>query len=149
VETAKQLLTKVGFDDMPAFLDYALAEARSTRFDVQTLGGLKQYVTGYLATRERRAAARAKDIARPATERDDAFRSEYDTYRRNEAARILAGLPKAARAAIENDARPHVAHFAGPLREQMLEVRKRILTAQRYGDRIKSFEEWSVSRRAS
>ncbi|MEA2988606.1 MAG: hypothetical protein QOG83_1317, partial [Alphaproteobacteria bacterium] len=72
-----------------------------------------------------------------------------DTYRRNEAARILAGLPKAARMAIENDARPHVTNFTGPLREQMLQVRIRMLTSQRYGDRIKSFEEWSVSRRAS
>jgi hypothetical protein len=142
VETAKQILTKISFDDMGGFLYYALAEARSTSFDVQTLGGLKQYVTRYLATRERRAAAQAQDISRRAAERDDAFRSEYDAYRRNEASRILAGLPKAARAAIENDARPHVAGFAGPLREQMLEVRKRMLTAQRYGDRIKSFEEW-------
>ena len=37
VETAKQLLTKIDFEEMPAFFDYALAEARATRFDVQTL----------------------------------------------------------------------------------------------------------------
>jgi len=147
VETAKLLLTKIAFDDMPAFLDYALAEARSTSFDVQTLGGLKQYVAGYLATRERTAAARAQDIARRAAERNDMIRSEYDAYRRSEASRILAGLPKAARAAIDNDARPHVASFTGPLRQQMLDVRKWMLTAQRYGDRIKSFEEWRATHR--
>jgi len=131
---------------MPAFLDYALAEARSTRFDVQTLGGLKQYIPSYLATRERRATARAQEIARRAAERDDALRIEYDNYRRREASRILAGLPKVARAAIENNARPHVASFSGPLRVQMLELRKQMLTAQRYGNRIKSFEDWKVTR---
>ena len=147
VETAKQLLAKIGFDDMPAFLDYALAEARSTSFNVQTLGGLKQYVTGYLTTRERRAAAQTREVARRTAERDDRLRGEYDAYRRAEASRILNGLPKAARAAIETDARPHVAAFTGPLHAQMLEVRKRMLTAQRYGDRIRSFEEWKAANR--
>lgn len=147
VATAKILLTKIAIDDMPAFLDYALAEARSTRFDVQTLGGLKQYVTGYLVTREHRAATQVKDIARKVAQREDALRNEYDAYRRTEASRILARLPKVARTAIDNDARPHVASFTGPLHDQMLDVRKRMLTAQRYGDRIKSFEEWKATHR--
>jgi hypothetical protein len=147
VETAKLLLTKIDFGDMSAFLDYALAEARSTRFDVQTLGGLKQYVTAYLATRERWETARAEDISRRTTEREDALRSEYDAYRRSEASRIFAGLPKAAKAKIEIDARPHVTSFTGPLREQMLELRKRMLTSQRYDDRIKSFEQWKATYR--
>ena len=60
-------LPKLGFDDIPDFLDYALAEARKTRFDVQTLSGLKQYLAGYLAGRQRRAAARATQAAREAT----------------------------------------------------------------------------------
>src|ERR1700681_843806 len=47
VETAKQLLTTISFEEVPAFLDYALAEARRTNFDVQTLGGIKQYLAGY------------------------------------------------------------------------------------------------------
>ena len=47
VDTAKQLLAKIGMQDMPAFLDYALSQAKRTRFDVQALGGIKQYVTGY------------------------------------------------------------------------------------------------------
>ena len=149
VGTAKLLLTKIAFDDIPAFLDYALAEARSTRFDVQTLGGLRQYMSGYLATRGRRADERAKEITRMAAERETALRAEYDHYRRMEAARIFDGLPKAQREAIEVEARPHLTSFSGSLRKQMLEVRKRMLTGQRYGDRIKSFEQWKTNRRAS
>jgi hypothetical protein len=36
---------------IPAFLDFALAEARKTDFDIQTLGGTKHYLAGYLALR--------------------------------------------------------------------------------------------------
>ena len=148
VETAKLLLTKISFSDMPAFLDYALAEARSTNFDVQSLGGLKQYVTSYMTLCSRKVDARARDTARKAAAREDVLRIEYDAYRRKQASRILAGLPKAARAAIETDACTYGASFGGPLREQMLAARKRMLTAQRYGDRIKSYEEWRVAYRS-
>jgi hypothetical protein len=149
VETAKQLLAKIGFADIPRFFDYALAEARATRFDVQTLGGLKQYVTGYLAMRDRKAAARTQDTARQIAEREEALRNQYDDYRRKEASRIFAGLPKTTKSAIEKDALRHVANFTGGLRDRMLNVRVRMLTAQRYDDRIKSFEDWSTARRAS
>jgi hypothetical protein len=149
VETAKQLLARVGPEDISSFLDYALAQARSTRFDVQTLGGLKQYVSGYLALRERSGAAQAQESARKVTEREERLREEYDSYRRNQASRILAELPKTARRQIESDARSRVANLAGPLRERMLEVRRRMLTAQRHGDRIKSFEEWKAARRGA
>jgi hypothetical protein len=42
VETAKLVLAALGFDEVPAFLDYALAEAKKTNFDIKTLGGTKQ-----------------------------------------------------------------------------------------------------------
>jgi hypothetical protein len=56
VETAKLILATLGFDDVPAFLDYALAEAKKTNFDIQTLGGTKHYLASFLALRQRKAA---------------------------------------------------------------------------------------------
>jgi hypothetical protein len=150
VATAKQLLTHIAFEDMPAFLDYALAEAKSTRFDVQSLGGLKQYVAGYVAAREQLANERAREAARRVRETRENLRGEYEQFRRAEAARILASLPKAKRDAIDREAERHVAKFKkGGLRDQLLEVRKRMLTAQHYGDRIKSFDEWRGTRNAA
>ena len=55
METAKQLLAELPATELPAFIDYALAEARKTDFDVQTLGGIKQYLAGYIARRKQRA----------------------------------------------------------------------------------------------
>ena len=66
VETAKQILAAIGFDEVPAFLDYALAEARKTNFDVQTLGGVKQYLAGYMTLRQHRAAEKVREAARKA-----------------------------------------------------------------------------------
>src|SRR5205807_7214053 len=53
VETAKLVLATLGFDEVPAFLDYALAEAKKTHFDIRTLGGTKQYLASFLALRQR------------------------------------------------------------------------------------------------
>jgi len=48
--------TRVPFADIPDFLDYALAEAKKTHFEVQTLGGLKQYLSRYEERGTQRAA---------------------------------------------------------------------------------------------
>jgi len=58
-------------------------------------------------------------------------------------------LPKAKQLIIEAEASRYAAQFTGSLRDLMLELRKRKLTAQRYDDRIRSFEEWSTTHRAS
>jgi hypothetical protein len=80
---------------------------------------------------------------RRAKETEEKLRDQYEQFRRTEAAHILAKLPKAKRDAIERQAELYVAKFKkGGLHDQLLEVRKRMLTAQRYGDRIKSFDEW-------
>ncbi len=47
VNTAKELLKHVPMPAMGNFFDYAFSEAEKTHFDVQTLGGVKQYVNGY------------------------------------------------------------------------------------------------------
>ena len=69
VETAKYLLSRLPFEDIPDFLDYALAEAKKTSFDVQTLGGLKQYLSRYQERRTQRATAKATEARREAEAR--------------------------------------------------------------------------------
>jgi hypothetical protein len=39
--------------------------------------------------------------------------------------------------------------FTGSLRQRMIETRKRMLTAQRHDDRIRSFDQWSTTQRAA
>jgi hypothetical protein len=153
VDTAKQFLARVKFAEIPDFLDYALAEARKTNFDVQTLGGLKQYLPAYFSTRERREAAKATTEARQAREREEAVRLAYDRFKRSSADAVFAALPAGEQSIIENLARGrNGAGFAGrtgPLATTMFEIARGRITAERHGDKIPSFEQWRPTRRAA
>ena len=58
VETAKELLAHLSMAQIPDFLDYALAEAGKTRFDPQTLGGVRQYLNAYQQAQERQNSSK-------------------------------------------------------------------------------------------
>ena len=142
VETAKQLLTEITLDEAPAFLDFALAAARETNFDVQTLGGLRQYLARYKGRQRAQQAARAQDTTRR-TQGDE--RLAYDSYRREEATRLFQTLPSDEQHAIEALAEQAAARFDGSLRDTMRGFNQTRITAQRNEDRIKTFEEWKAA----
>jgi hypothetical protein len=145
VEAARQLLTHISFQEADAFLDYALGQAASTRFDVQTLAGLKQYIPGYLATRESRARAKTQAEAAARQKAQEALRTAYDRFRRDQARDLYATLPEDERAIIDEEARRTSTGFEGSLAERMLDIRKSSITAQRHSDEIKTFDEWRSS----
>jgi hypothetical protein len=145
VETAKYLLTRIPFADMPDFLDYALAEAKKTRFDVQTLGGLKQYLSRYQERRAERAAAKVTQARRQAEDKATQRRMDYDRFRRAEADRLFAKLPATERAAIEAAARakaPRYGRGSGSLAQTMFQIERARITAQRHPGKIPSLELW-------
>jgi hypothetical protein len=142
VETAKQFLAEITFEEAPAFLDFALAEASKTNFDVQTLGGLRQYLAAFKARQSTRAVVHQRKAAEQHREED---RLSYDAYRRKEVAAIFKNLPAAERHEIELLARQAAAGFGGSLAEAMFATKRSQITAQRHGDRIKNFEEWKAA----
>ena len=145
VETAKHLLVRVPFEDMPDFLDYALAEAKKTRFDVQTLGGLKQYLSRYQERRTQRAATKATQGRREAEGKATERRMAYDRFRRAEADRLFSRLPDKERAAIEEAARtkaPRYPRGTGPLAQTIFEIERARITVERHPRKIPSLEEW-------
>jgi hypothetical protein len=145
VETAKYLLARVPFADIPDFLNYALAEAKRTRFDVQTLGGLKQYLSRYQERRTQRAAAKATQARRQAEDKATQQRMDYDRFRRAAADRLFSSLPAKERAAIEAAAHARAPRFgrgSGPLAQTIFDIERARITAQRHPGKISSFEEW-------
>jgi len=145
VETAKYLLTHVPFAEIPDFLDYALAEAKKTRFDVQTLGGVKQYLARYQERRPQRAAAKAAQTRREAEDRATQRRMEYDRFRRVATDRLFSSLPAKERVAIEAAAHAEAPRFgrgSGSLAQTMFEIERARITAQRHPGKIPSLEEW-------
>jgi hypothetical protein len=145
VETAKYFLTQIPFQDISDFLDYALDEAKKTHFDVQTLGGLKQYLPRYQDRRTQRAAAKATQARREAEDKATERRMDYDRFRRAEADRLFASLPAKEQAAIEAAARtkaPRYARGTGSLAQTMFEIERARITAERHPKKIPSLEQW-------
>jgi hypothetical protein len=143
--TAKYLLTHVPFVDIPDFLDYALAEAKKTRFDVQTLGGVKQYLARYQERGTQRAAAKAGRAQREAEDKATQRRMDYDRFRQAAADQLFSSLPAKERAVIEAAARAKAPRFgrgSGSLAQTMFEIERAHITAQRHPGKIPSFEEW-------
>jgi len=152
VETAKRLLRSIGFDQIGEFLTYGLAEARKTKFDVQSLGGLQQYLAGFLDSRQRRAAAKAADAAAAALKQvrdtEGALEVAYIAFRRGRAKAVFESLAAGERAAIETVAKGGNAVFAtkaGSLGAMMLDLAIMKITAERHAGKILSFEEWLAS----
>jgi len=142
VETAKELLGEITFEDASAFLDFALAEAIKTNFDVRALGGLRQYLAKFKAWQSAQASARERAVA---IRRREEERLAYDAHRRKELVAIFEGLPADQRAEIERAARQAAAGFGGSLAEAMFATKRSQITAQRYGDRTTSFEKWKAA----
>ena len=145
VETAKYFLARVPFEDIPDFLDYALAEAKKTHFDVQTLGGLKQYLSRYQEHRVRHAAEKTSQARREAEDKATQLRMDYDRFRRAEADRFFASLPAKEREAIEAAARakaPRYSRGAGSLAQTIFEIERARITVERHPKKIPSLEQW-------
>lgn len=149
VATAKELLIHVPLAGMSDFLDYALAEAAKTRFDLQTLGGVKQYLTSYLDCRQRRAAEASAAVKRAAEDCEAKARVEYGHFRQVEAGKLFRTLPPEEQAAIEALARATTApkgHHDGYMVETMFKLKRTQITAERYAHHIVPFEQWRTSR---
>ena len=144
VETAKFILASIPFEQVSDFIDYGLTEAKKTRFDVQSLGGLRQYVAGYISHRKTRAAQHAARNRREAEEKATAQRSEYSHFRRLQADRLFATLSAREQAAIEAEARRNGQRVItkGSLGHIMLGIERARITAEKYPNKISSFEQW-------
>jgi hypothetical protein len=146
VETAKELLTQVTFEEAPRFLDFALTRAADTNFDVQTLAGLRQYLAPYKARKAVTEADKAQQRAKQQQESEEGDRAAYERDRRAEAAALFATLDPAEQAAIDEIASAKTTRFQGSLRESMIEFKRCDAILRRYPDRLKTFEEWQAQR---
>jgi hypothetical protein len=150
VETARYLLAQIEFREITLFFDYALIEAKKTRFDVKTLGGLRQYLSAYIEKRESTAARKVYAANRAAKEKEDFDHEAYDRFRVSSAESIFVSLPIGKRSAIEELARGKVPSFGGKgsLAETIFKIEKYRIVGQRYASQIPTFQEWKARKRA-
>lgn len=147
VVAAKTLLSRLPFAEVPAFFDYAFAQASRTNFDMQTLGAVKQYLNDYLQARHDRTASRQRaEAAKAAHDRAQSSKEAYSRFYRTEASRLFESLPEAERHDIGTLARSRTPSYAtkpGSLAEPFLILNRDRITTQRYPGRIPSYEDWS------
>lgn len=148
VETARELLVRIPFDQMGDFLSYALAEAKKTNFDVQSLGGLKQYLDGYVQHRHQRAAAQATKVAQAERDREEADQFAFEQYRRETAERVFEALSLSERQDIEQQVRATQPTGTSPMADFLFRAARARLVADRHSDKIATFEDWKAMQHA-
>ena len=147
MDTAKHILQTLAFDEVDKFLNYALAEARKTNFDVQTLGGLRQYLAGYEQAKNARTAAMAATERKLQEDREESAKRSYDRFWSTAADTLLASLSAEEKTKIEQLARAGIGSSAikpGPLANMLHQTACRRIAADRYSVKIPSFEEWLI-----
>ena len=84
---AASLLEKHTMSDARGFIDYGLAEASKTNFDIKTLGGLKKYYLPYTKLLAARGRATTRDTEEHEKRVKERTLTAYDTYRQEEVAK--------------------------------------------------------------
>jgi hypothetical protein len=148
-ESAKFILEQVAFEGAGNFLDYALAEAKRTKFQVKSLGGLKGYLPRYLAALEQRRTSRAANAKHEARIRQEAENTSYSQYRQQKANALFATLPKSEQQAIEavarnRSAKPFTTATSGALSVRFFEMEKARATAERYPNQFPTLADWKI-----
>jgi hypothetical protein len=146
VATARDILKVVPFTEIGNFLDYALAEAKRTGFEVQTLGGVRQYLAAYQAAKAAKRASKAQEERMTQKHQAEAEKTAYEAYKRSEARRIFETLALEERNTIETEATTRAASFTGSLRKIMTDRKRDEIVIERHGDAIEGFENWRADR---
>lgn len=139
---AASLLERHTMGDARGFIDYGLAEASKTNFDIKTLGGLKKYYplyTKHLAGQARARTVQAEEDEKRTNERKLAA---YDSYRQGEVAKIRSALSPAEIEGIETGIREELeAHHSGArVLSGWIRIRADRAIAEKHG--VLSFAEW-------
>jgi len=142
IEFARELIARFGLNECRPFIDYALASAKATKFDIKTLRGTRQYLPGWETNKAHREIARAKENARVEKERLDSLKTTYNSMTKRHAAAYLESLNGDRRQAIKEQARQTVLAKSGrvPGFDTFIAIEERriVLTL----NPVPSFEEW-------
>jgi hypothetical protein len=139
---ASSLLEKHSVEETKAFIDYGLAEARKTKFDIRSIGGLKKYYAPYIKELREKAKEKAKDTEEQKIQENDRRRSEYEAYRATEITRLRSSLPPDELERMENAVRDELEakHPGSKIFTGWIRQRADHLLAEKH--EILSFEEW-------
>lgn len=145
---AAELLTQYGMEKARFVVDYSLEAAASTKYAVNMLVGIRQYVEPAIKTFAARAKQRENIRREEATKRqEEELKEQYEHYRDQEIDRIKSTIAPAELAAMESSirtdlrAKGSVYHTS----ETMIRIERDKQLASRAG--VPTYEEWQEQQR--
>lgn len=135
-QTARELLKHLDFADMPDFIAFALQEADRTSFDVQTLGGIKQYLGAYLDAKTKREVLQQRQAVVKSRLETERLESVQQTAMLDRARDLFAHLSVRQQEEIRAEAMSKAAKFSGSLQAVMIEHHIAQITAGRHGNKL-------------
>ena len=142
------MIDRFGDDEAKDLIEYAIAEAPKTNFDMHSLRAVETFVPKWQAARDFREEARRKAEVVAKKQAEDRLRTEYDEVIRAEYFKHLEGMPADARASLRQEALaampPESQNPASMGHGLLLQVTERRLLRDRLN--LPSFEAWMESR---
>ncbi len=140
---ARTLLETYSFDELQDLIAFTLTRAQETHFAIQTFGGMKNFINGWLEVRAKRQTKRKREQEQEAAAHAKHLRDQYNAYITHAVAELklnmqpddLALLTQEVRAQLIEDGK--TPHFA---LDSMVRVGTENRLAEQY---LLSFEEWA------
>jgi hypothetical protein len=139
---AKQILEDILISEAKDFVDYSLAEAVTTGFDIKTFCGIRQYLPGWPQAKEKIKKQQKKEIAKQKKEHLAQLENEYQIFRDNEIKRARKSLSFDELSSIENDVKKKIQEENNTTIgiSMMVRVHTNKVISERFN--IPSFDQW-------
>ena len=143
---ARSILSTLPLPEAKDFVDFALAQATTTGFDIKTFMGIRQYLPAWPSAKKEFEARRLKEEHRKEAEREEELKELYQTFRQGEIKKARESFSPRELTDVEK-------HVEAKLLEEnskvfglsvLVRVKTDALLAERF--RIPSFDEWKKSR---
>ena len=138
---AAALLENYSFEDLQAWVDFALAEARRTGFDIRSFGGIRQYAAAFEARRVQERQHHEREMAQVSERRERQLQDRYQQFYRSELLRLRQAMGAEALAALEEQVRQGLGDEANGIGARFL-VRVRVDQILVQQHQVPSFEQW-------
>jgi hypothetical protein len=139
---ATSLFEKHNAEEIRSFVDYGLAEATKTNFDIKTFGGLRKYYLPYTKHLAARARTTTKEVEEDQKRVQERKLAAYNFYYQEEVTKIRSALSPTEIEDIENGIREELEaqHLGAKIFSGWIRGRADRALAKKHG--VLSFEEW-------
>ena len=142
-DLAKFILLNLTSEEGRAFVDFALAQAAATGFNIKTFGGLRQYLPAWSAIKEQLEAKKQKEEKQKEERRQEEAKQRYETFRKGAIAEIRIQMSPQEISRIEGMVRNQIL-IENPMPfglDMLVRIRTDALLAKDFN--VPTFEEWN------